>query len=287
MNADRDVTRIVRSWLQTDEYESADRVLDAVLDRLDTTPQRRAPWWPARRFPEMNSFAKLGIAAAVLAVAAILGISYFAGPNVGGPGPTAEPTATPISYTWPGTADPLAAGTYEIADQWDIGFNVVVTVPSGWEHRGVEIVKHPGSATGAALILTPIVNVVADPCEGGVFHEPPVGPTVDDLAAAIASIPGLDATTPTSVTFAGYPARYLETSVGESIACPPSEFMLFVDPFGGIGFFTDSDISDYWIVDVGGERILVMATRYPEISSLDEAELQEIVDSIRFEPASP
>ena len=51
MSTDRDTTRIVRSWLQTDEYESADRVLDAVLDQLDTTPQRRATWWPARRLP--------------------------------------------------------------------------------------------------------------------------------------------------------------------------------------------------------------------------------------------
>ena len=51
MSTDRDTTRIVRSWLQTDEHESADRVLDAVLDQLDTTPQRRATWWPARRFP--------------------------------------------------------------------------------------------------------------------------------------------------------------------------------------------------------------------------------------------
>ena len=52
MSTDRDTTRIVRSWLQTDEYESADRVLDAVLDQLDTTPQRRATWWPARRLTQ-------------------------------------------------------------------------------------------------------------------------------------------------------------------------------------------------------------------------------------------
>ena len=60
MSTDRDTTRIVRSWLRTDEHESADRVLDAVLDQLDTTPQRRATWWPARRFPDMNNSAKLG-----------------------------------------------------------------------------------------------------------------------------------------------------------------------------------------------------------------------------------
>lgn len=40
MSTDRDTTRIVRSWLEMDESDCADRVLGAVLDRLDTTPQR-------------------------------------------------------------------------------------------------------------------------------------------------------------------------------------------------------------------------------------------------------
>ena len=86
MSTDRDTTRIVRSWLRTDEHESADRVLDAVLDQLDTTPQRRATWWPARRFPEMNNSAKLALAAAAVVVAALLGISFLRpGQNIGGP----------------------------------------------------------------------------------------------------------------------------------------------------------------------------------------------------------
>ena len=62
MSAERDTTRIVRSWLRTDEHESADRVLDDVLALL-TRPHSAAPdgrrggsptctptpswrWWP-------------------------------------------------------------------------------------------------------------------------------------------------------------------------------------------------------------------------------------------------
>ena len=77
MSTDRDTTRIVRSWLRTEEHESADRVLDAVLDHLDTTPQRRFTWWPARRFSHMNNTAKLALVAAVFVVAALLGYNYF------------------------------------------------------------------------------------------------------------------------------------------------------------------------------------------------------------------
>ena len=54
MSTDRDVTRIVRSWLEEGATALPDRVLDAVLDQLPATPQRRA-WWPARRFREMNN----------------------------------------------------------------------------------------------------------------------------------------------------------------------------------------------------------------------------------------
>ena len=54
MSTDRELTRIVRSWLQTDEHESANRVLDTVFDRLDTTPQRR-PMWRAWRDSLMSS----------------------------------------------------------------------------------------------------------------------------------------------------------------------------------------------------------------------------------------
>ena len=39
MDTERDVTRIVQSWLRTDEHESADRVLDDVLALLDATQQ--------------------------------------------------------------------------------------------------------------------------------------------------------------------------------------------------------------------------------------------------------
>jgi hypothetical protein len=68
MNTDLDTARVVRSWLRTDEHESADRVLDTVLALLDATPQHRSS--PVRRFADMNTYAKFAlVAAAVLVVA--------------------------------------------------------------------------------------------------------------------------------------------------------------------------------------------------------------------------
>jgi hypothetical protein len=96
MSAERDMTRIVRSWLQVDEHESADRILDIVLDLLDTTPQHRSAW-PMRRFVVMNTYAKLAIAAVVVVFVAIGGLALLrpGGSSGTGGAPTATPSPTP------------------------------------------------------------------------------------------------------------------------------------------------------------------------------------------------
>ncbi len=99
MNADPDVTRVVRSWLKEDAYENADRVLDSVLDQLEWIPQRRAGWL-ARRFPIMNSSRfRYGIAAAAIVAAAFLGLRFLPGPNVGAPDATPSPTPSTSTFT--------------------------------------------------------------------------------------------------------------------------------------------------------------------------------------------
>ena len=102
MSANRDTTRIVRSWLREDEHENADRVLDLVLDQIDTTPQRRATWWPVRRPLIMNTTLRYGVAAAVLTLAALLGFTYIN--NQVGNEPTPTPSPSELSVR------PLPAG---------------------------------------------------------------------------------------------------------------------------------------------------------------------------------
>ena len=68
MSTDRDVERIVRSWMDEGVTQLPDRVLDLVLDQIPATPQRRAGWL-ARRFPIMNTYARLSLIAAVVLAA--------------------------------------------------------------------------------------------------------------------------------------------------------------------------------------------------------------------------
>jgi hypothetical protein len=135
MSTDRDITRIVRSWLRTDETDSADRVLGTVLDRLDATPQRTATWWPARRISQMNTTVKLvvGVAAAVLV--ALVGFTIVNGTAVGGPAPTPSPeptpAPTPAARQLPSVGD-LEAGTYRVDDAGITLRSFTLTVPDGW-----------------------------------------------------------------------------------------------------------------------------------------------------------
>jgi hypothetical protein len=90
VSTDRDTTRIVRSWLHEDGHENADRVLDIVLEQIDTTPQHRATWWPVRRPLTMSSTIRYGVAAAIVALAALVGFTVLSN-QIGN-----KPTPTPI-----------------------------------------------------------------------------------------------------------------------------------------------------------------------------------------------
>jgi CubicO group peptidase (beta-lactamase class C family) len=105
MSTDRDVTRIVRSWLEDGVTELPDRVLDSVLDQLPSTPQRRHSW-QAWRNPLVSSTLKFAMAgAAALAVGVIAIGLYFnqsggVGPPAPSPSPTPSPTAVEIAQAY-------------------------------------------------------------------------------------------------------------------------------------------------------------------------------------------
>jgi hypothetical protein len=94
MSTDRETTRLVRSWLEEGVTALPDRVLDAVLDQVPATPQRR-PWWPTRRIAQMNRFLPATVAAAAVLVVALIVYNVLLRSNAttgGPPSPLAEGT---------------------------------------------------------------------------------------------------------------------------------------------------------------------------------------------------
>jgi hypothetical protein len=135
VSTDRDVDRIVRSWMDEGVTQLPDRVLDLVLDQVPSTPQRRS-WWPARRFTIMNTYARLGLVAAAVVVAVAIGIGIYGrsnsvGPPVPTPSLTASPTpaANPLAGTW---VAPETTCAQQNATVGAAGFTAEDLASSGW-----------------------------------------------------------------------------------------------------------------------------------------------------------
>jgi hypothetical protein len=313
MSTDRDVTRIVRSWLEEGVTALPDRVLDTVLDQLPTTPQRRASW-PVRRLREMNIPTRIAVGAAAVLVLAIVGslaFSRFGGVTVTAPGPSPLPTRT---LTPSPTLAPSASSvsnlnftgryargtTYSLDDRCCIApAGMTFTIPAaGWyaPFEAWRIGKDvPGGSDVFDLYVTPMFvdNVYTGGCHWtGTALVPPVGPTVDDLATALAAQAGPGAVAPTSVTVGGHPGKKVGLMLpsGLDVSRCDSDgsnaiFGRFVSD-GGFGAqpYTHGvgQVNTFYIIDVDGTRQVIDAMYLPGTSAADRAELDQIVASIRF-----
>jgi hypothetical protein len=136
MSTNRDFDRIAGAWLAEGPSELADRVLDAALDEVHLTHQRRRPTVPWR-IRTMNTPLRFAAAIAIIAVVGYVGLTLF-NPRGGGPGgvpsPTPTPTVTPAPSPTPApTVDLLDTSiwTTYVSDRY--GFSIAH--PANWEER--------------------------------------------------------------------------------------------------------------------------------------------------------
>lgn len=199
----------------------------------------------------------------------------------------------------------LAAGRYYApvgAGQW------TVTVPEGWEwfydivwsDLGVPgTYRDVGGPGEVAFGWWEVANVFADPCHWkDSLADPPVGPTVDDLATALVAQVGRNGFGPTDVVLGGYPAKRIELSVpahldvatcdqgvyrewlgtGESLSVNPEDFSQTNIP---------GQIRVLYILDIDGTRFVMNTWHHAESSEQDLAELEAMLGSIVIDPPAP
>ncbi|HEX7171440.1 MAG TPA: hypothetical protein VF365_02410 [Candidatus Limnocylindria bacterium] len=294
MSTDRETTRIVRSWLEDGVTQLPDSVLDAVLDELPSTHQRRATWWPARRLFHMNKALAYGVVAATVVIVAILGISLLAptGPSVGDQAEST--TATPIP-TRPRTAPTggLEPGTYRVAEFTLRAFTI--TVPSGWSREDNFLSTGTGTVETDAfegdsvyLATWPVSHVYSDSCQWeGSLRE---ARSLAELTEALAEQTGHDTTGPEETQLGGYPATRFEFSVPSDFdisACDQEFLRLWPDagPNENFGLpITVGQTATVYVVDLDGQGQLVIAGQKESSSAADVAALESVVSSISFEP---
>jgi hypothetical protein len=295
MSTDRDTTRIVRSWLRTEENDSADRVLGTVLDRLDTTPQRRTTWWPAWRTPIMNRIVTIGATAAAIVVAAVLGVQLLGSPGgTGGPGD--EPSPTPeTSVTEPSAESSTAPSTANLSlPEYPIAITATVAA-SGWagDPSGGTLIKgnlDPPAPDGAGIIafVDPGYYVYGDPCDWSSTRPDTPSTTVDDVVAALAAQASRDASEPVDFTLDGYAGMAITLHVPEDAdfdACDEGQFASFATPTEEAARYHQApgQIDNLWILDVDGHLVIIDWAHYDATPQAVVDELRAIVESITFE----
>ena len=294
---DRELTRAIDRWLDHGPTQMPDRVVEVVASRIAVQRQRRAWRLPDRRPPTMSaSFRIVAVAAALLAV--IVGGSVLLqagggapdpGPSVdtadssqASPSPVAASPPTPPEYHWPA---PLVAGTYTTSFLWQLPFQLQFTVGDGWRALDVEI-QHDEVSMAVHLVG----NVYPDPCSD-VVADPPLGPTVAELATGLAALPDADITQPTPVQLGRVASgAYLELKVRDELPCSGEGYRLWHDPAGvyrtgvaqGPPYWTaERPDNRIWILDVDGVRLVLSALSERTASQADLAMLQAVIDSIR------
>ena len=226
---------------------------------------------------------------AVLVVAGVvLGISTLKSDDVqpGGSGSTTSSLA-PEELPSVGSVEP---GTYVVSavdDDFDASYAITVTVPGGYQaFDGWGIMKEEGREWVSASVVS---RVYADPCHWrGTATDPPTGRSFHTLVAALASQQGLDASTPTDVTLAGFAGKRLGRTVpaGISLAdCDDAQFRFWLDtgeeerytPFTG-------EHQELWVVDVDGIPLVIEASWPLGASAEVRAELIQMVESVTIDP---
>lgn len=209
------------------------------------------------------------------------------------PGTTATPTAPPIPAL-SSASGPLEPGTYVVSTLdrgFDASHRITITVPDGYENfEGFAVGRRLASGgTQTAVSAWVVGNVYDDPCHrSGTPLDPAVASSVESLVAALANQRGLHASTPTDIEVDGYTGRYLERTVpaGTKLTdCDEHEFRTWLDTDGGARYILPGQLDLLWIVDVDGVPLVIdVAIRSPKWAHV-RAELIQIVESIRIDPA--
>ncbi len=156
-------------------------------------------------------------------------------------------------------------------------------MPAGWVDNDWYVAK-PLANPIFAVGFDNVANIYTDSCPS-VLVDPPVGPTVDDLASAWANLPGFHATAAIDITVDGFPGKQIEFTVPDynTQDCPYGDFKLTKSWDGG-DYWAQGPNQHHqlWILDVNGTRLVITATYFPDTSPKDRAALDEILASIQF-----
>ena len=300
---------VVEEWDTDHHHHEGDIIM---LQTEERPGEQDAPTAGGPRRPSRGRLA----AAAVAAVALIGALVLAAGDDDTDVVDTADETTEDVTPTTTVPAAPsgprdvtrmpgeveLAKGRYVIDPDRDEATPLRVTFEiahGGWDPWFGTIKSVPGDAGYTGVMITTIPNVVKDGCLDHTLLDPPVGPTVDDLAGALATLRPFDVVAPpTDVTLLGHAGKHLMLRVPDLAevdaenyhdfaGCVDGELHSWVAPHNDGSFYGydgPGQLEEIWILDVDGTRLVLVKNTAPLSPAEDIAERDAIFDSIRIEP---
>lgn len=295
---DRNVDQLLDAWLDLGPDVAPDRVHSAVALEVRTTRQASG-WsrWAAERFPSMNTPVRVAAALAAAAVIAFVGFRYLVPDNTGNTEPTAIPTASASPTATPVAVRPLPPhgsaaldpGTYTVevpgSDVSGSGVTATLSIGDGWTSGGWYIMNPPDFTKDVSFWT--VGNVNADACDwGGTLPDPPIGPTVDDLVAALDAQAHTRMSAPVDIVVGGYLGKRVTMKTTALLDCPGVDtFVMWVDPSGdpGRGLIPSGPRDRVWILDVDGHRVVIVTSQGVPEDTDATATVAAVIDSLRFE----
>jgi hypothetical protein len=243
----------------------------------------------------MTGLARYAIAAAAVVIAAaVLSISILPGLGLGGPGAT--PSPTPTTSPAPTPSPPAATGSpagdqpstlivdapFPVRISFDVGpgwvlWGDVGGAGKGWYKRSAD------PPSGIGMTFWRVTNVPKDPCDRDPLDplDPPLGPSVDDLADALVGQPHTVVSKDIAVTIDGYSGRYLDYTADDMSDCPIGQLHRWMTG-GPTREALPGERDQVWILDVDGTRVVIDAFSFAGSSAEDLAELEAIAQTIRI-----
>jgi hypothetical protein len=178
------------------------------------------------------------------------------------------PTPTPMSRLTPGSAIPPGtySGTFDTSPRPAALPRAVVRVPPGYVADGSGELAADTEVSGQGLrhlALWWVSEVISDPCSASAVWRDP-GPTARDLADALAALPVWESTTPRPVTIGGYDGLVMDFDVPDPIPVRCGGMLYhWLDDIGGSQGLGPGKRQRLWILDVAGQRVVILAGWFP------------------------
>jgi hypothetical protein len=183
---------------------------------------------------------------------------------------------------------PLEAGTYRITNPLHTLRPFTFTVPDGWRHD--ENFLNKGDVfegNGVTMATWVVSHVYRDSCQWeGTLRQTT---SVAEVVQALTEQTGHESTEPSPTTLAGHPATRIELSLpadADLSGCDGQFARLWPDAGPneeyGLPIYPGQTTTVY-VVDLDGTPAMIVAIPKETSTAADIAELEQVVESIRFQ----